>query len=234
MSSHQFGRVLLVGGSRGIGAAAAQALSTQCEELLSVSRTPAVAGRWIKADLAEDEGLDRVVAAVGDDRLDALLYLGGIWEDGAFTSAYDFAASPRAETRRVIAVNLVAPILLAQALIPAFRRARAPRLVLRGALSALPNAATREVANTASKAGLAGAAEALSLALGPEGIAVTLLHPGNVATPEVEDDIASGRFDPQTPIPLADLTETVLYALRLSSAARAGVLTLHQTGPFRQ
>ena len=94
----------------------------------------------------------------------------------------------------MIELNLVAPILLAQGLAPALAKTRNPRIVLMGANVGLPNLASREVANTAAKFGLQGAAEALNLSLREYGIGVSVVNPGNVATPEVLDDIAEGRF----------------------------------------
>jgi NAD(P)-dependent dehydrogenase (short-subunit alcohol dehydrogenase family) len=222
-------RVLIVGGSRGIGAAAASHLFAAGHEVLAASRGPAVAGLWIGADVATDAGIAAIVAAVGDAALDAFLYLGGTWEDGAFTDAFRFETSPPDETRRVLDVNLVAPILLAQALAPALRRAPNPRIVLMGALSSKDNAATSEVANTASKFGLRGAAQALTLAL--PGVGVTVVNPGNVATPEVETDIAEGRFGPQVPIAMADLLSALDFVLSCSAATTVAEIDLHQRHP---
>jgi 3-oxoacyl-[acyl-carrier protein] reductase len=73
-----------------------------------------------------------------------------------------------------------------------------------------------EVANTASKSGLRGAALALHLSLRSRAIAVTLINPDNVATPEVLTDMEEGRFGPQRPIPLSDLCATIDYILHLS------------------
>ena len=222
-------RFLIVGGSRGIGAAAAAHLVAQGHDVLAVSRGPAVAGTWVQADVTTDAGIAAIVAAVGDRAIDALLYLGGTWEEGAFTDAFRFDASPPEETRRVIAVNLVAPILLAQALAPALRRAPNPRILLMGALTSRDNAASPEVANTASKFGLRGAAQALTQAL--PGVGVTVVNPGNVATPEVEADIAEGRFGPQVPIPMADLLSTLDFVLSCSAATTVAEIDLHQRQP---
>lgn len=222
-------RFLIVGGSRGIGAAAAGHLAAQGHDVLAVSRGPAFAGTWVRADVTTDAGIAAILAAVGGTALDAFLYLGGTWEEGAFTDAYRFDASPPDETRRVLAVNLVAPILLAQALAPALRRAPNPRIVLMGALSSRDAAATPEVANTASKFGLRGAAQALMQAL--PGIGVTIINPGNVATPEVEADIAEGRFGPQVPIPMADLLSALDFVLSCSAATTVAEIDLHQRHP---
>lgn len=220
---------VVIGGSRGIGAAACRHLTGGGDRVIAVSRTPAVAGRWVKADVATDDGIAAVAEAVGGDTVDALLYLGGTWEEGAFTGAYRFDRSPIAETRSVLAVNLAAPILLAQALAPALARSANPRVVLIGALSGRDNAATVEVANTASKFGLRGAAQALRLAL--PGVGVTVLSPGNVATDEVVADIAAGRFGPQVPIPMADLLAALDFVLEISAATTVLELDLAQRQP---
>jgi 3-oxoacyl-[acyl-carrier protein] reductase len=223
--------IVIAGASRGIGAAAALHLDPTTARLMAVSRTRAVAGEWIEADLATDAGIDRVVDAVGDASLDALLYLGGTWERGAFTDAYRFLDSPPDETRHIIAVNLVAAILLAQRLAPALGRAANPRIVLIGSLSGRDGGATPEVANTASKFGLRGAAQALALSLHPLGIGVTVINPGNLATPEVETDIAEGRFGAQMPIPMADLLRTLDLVLSLSPDAVPAEIDLAQKHP---
>lgn len=222
---------VLVGASRGIGGEAAKHLVDQGHRVLAVSRSEAVASEWVRADLATDEGIDAVAAALGDDPLDGLLYLGGTWEEGAFTEDYDFARSPRAETRAVIAVNLVAPILLAQVLAPNLARAETPRIVLMGALSGLAGRASPEVANTAAKFGLQGAAHALTLSLREQGIGVSVINPGNVATPEVEDDIREGRFGDQVPIAMADMLATVDYLLAAGPSALPAEVTLEQMRP---
>ncbi|WP_395662430.1 SDR family NAD(P)-dependent oxidoreductase [Aestuariivirga sp.] len=223
-------RYLLVGASRGIGSAVARHLAARGAELLSVSRSAAVAGRWIAADVATEQGLDAIQSTVGDGPLDALLYLGGVWEEGAFTDSYTFARSSLAETRRVLDVNLVAPIELMRRLAPALSRSANPRALFIGSLSGIPGGATPEVANTASKFGLMGMAEALVPTLSGLGapIGITVLNPGNIATPEVEADIAEGRFPDQTPIPMIDLLATIDLVLSLSPASRVARIDLAQ------
>ena len=215
----------VVGGSRGIGGATTEHLVAQGHKVIAISRTPATAGTWVEADIGTDAGIARVVEAVQamlDDigekaGLDGLLFLGGVWETGAFTKDYDFLASPAEETRFLISVNLTAPILLAQALAVHLSRSHNPRIILNGALSGLPNAATHEVANTATKFGIQGVTEALNLALGGRGVGVTVVNFENVATPEVIDDIAKGLFGEQVPIPMRDVLATYDYLLKVSA-----------------
>ncbi len=143
-------RILVAGASRGIGLAVAEHLVSQCDRLLAVSRTEAPIGEWIQADLSKLAGVEIVANEIGEDRLDTLLYMGGTWETNAFTNQYRFEDCSDADIAQVIAVNLVAPIRLVKALLPALRRSENPKIIFMGALSGRDNFPGREVANSAS------------------------------------------------------------------------------------
>ncbi|MBW4620278.1 MAG: SDR family oxidoreductase [Cyanosarcina radialis HA8281-LM2] len=198
------------------------------DRAISVSRSQAVAGEWIQADISTSEGIESVAEAIGESVLDALLFMGGVWEDGAFTEQYDFMKSSDRETRYVIAVNTIAPIELTKQLAKNLAKSDNPRAIFIGALSGLDNSASVEVANTASKFGLRGAAQALKLALRDRRIGVTVINPGNVATEEVLTDIEEGRFSQQVPIPLADLISAIEWILSLSNTVDVGDINIHQ------
>jgi 3-oxoacyl-[acyl-carrier protein] reductase len=218
-------RIVVAGASRGIGAAVAAHFAARGDEVIALSRGTAPHGHWLSVDLAEAGQIASLPDRIGG-RVDALLYTGGIWEDGAFTNAYRFTASPPNEAQRVIAVNLTAPILLTQALLPLMPTGG--RVVFIGSLSALDNTASPEVANSASKYGLRGAAQALAKTLQPLGIGVGVINPGNVATDEVLSDISEGRFDDQVPIPMSDLLSAFDFALALTPASVATEINLAQ------
>lgn len=218
-------RIVVAGASRGIGLAVAAHYAAKGDEVLSLSRGEARAGRWLTCDLSQPGEIAALPARIGG-RVDALLYTGGIWEAGAFTDAYSFASSPPEEAAMILAVNLAAPILLTRALLPLM--SEGARVVFVGSLSGLDNTATVEVANSASKYGLRGAAQALALSLQPRGVGVTVINSGNIATAEVLTDIAEGRFDEQVPIPMADLLAAFDFALALSPASVAREINLAQ------
>jgi 3-oxoacyl-[acyl-carrier protein] reductase len=220
--------VVVVGASRGIGAAVAQHFTRQGHGVWSVCRGPAAAGRWIQADISGPEGIAAIAAAIGNAPLDALLFMGGVWEENAFTDAYDFLASGDAETRWVINVNAIAPIEITRALATNLAQAANPRAIYIGALTGLDNCPSVEVANTASKFGLRGAVQALRLALGGQNIGFTVINPGNVATEEVLLDIEAGRFEPQTPIPITVVTSAIDWLLTLPPSVDVQDLNLHQ------
>lgn len=219
-------RIVVIGASRGIGAAVAQHFVQKGDYVLSVSRNQPVAGEWIQADISTSEGIKLVADTIGESRLDALLFMGGVWEDGAFTEQYNFMQSSDRETRYVIAVNTIAPIELTKQLTKNLVKSDNPRAIFIGSLSGLDNSASIEVANTASKFGLRGAAQALKLALFDYKIGITVINPGNVATEEVVADIEEGRFLQQVPIPLADIISVVEWILILSKTVDIGEINM--------
>ncbi len=222
-------QIVVIGASRGIGAAVARHFAHKGDRIFSISRNQPVAGKWIQADISTSEGIELVANTIGDEfRLDALLFMGGVWEDGAFTEKYNFMASSDLETRYVIAVNTIAPIELTKQLADNLAKSNNPRAVFIGSLSGLDNSASIEVANTASKFGLRGAAQALKLALRDRKIGVTVINPGNVATEEVLADIEEGRFSQQVPIPLTDIISTIEWILTLSNTVDVGDINLQQ------
>lgn len=221
-------RILVIGASRGIGAAVAQHFAQQGDYVFSVSRTQPIAGEWIQADISTSEGIKSVADTIGESRLDALLFMGGVWEDGAFTEQYNFMQSSDRETRYVIAVNTIAPIELTKQLTKNLVKSDNPRAIFIGSLSGLDNSASVEVANTASKFGLRGAAQALKLALRDYKIGVTVINPGNVATEEVLTDIEEGRFSQQVPISLADIISAIEWILTLSKTVDIGEINMQQ------
>lgn len=213
-----FKTILVAGASRGIGLAVADHLIDQCDRLLAVSRTAAPVGEWVQADLSDLAGIKTVVNAIGDDALDALLYMAGTWETHAFTPQYRFETCSDEDTIRVIAVNLVAPIRLVKALLPALRQSENPKIIFMGALSGRDNFPGREVANSASKFGLRGVVHSLREELRSQRIGVTVINPGNVGTPEVLADLAAASLTGDEAIPLSDLLSIVDCILSLSRA----------------
>ncbi|MCG9886117.1 MAG: SDR family NAD(P)-dependent oxidoreductase [Cyanobacteria bacterium] len=211
-----FKTILVAGASRGIGLAVAEHLIGRCDRLLTVSRTAAPVGEWVQADLANLAGIETVVNAIGDNTLDALLYMGGTWETHAFTPQYRFETCSDGDIMRVIAVNLVAPIRLVKALLPALRRSDHPKIIFMGALSGRDNFPGREVANSASKFGLRGVVHALREELRSQQIGITVINAGNVGTPEVLADLAAANLTGDEAIPLRDLLAIIDCILSLS------------------
>ena len=73
-------KIVVVGASRGIGAAVAQHFAQKGDSLFSISRGQPIAGNWIQADISTPEGIKSIVSSIGESTVDALLFMGGVWE----------------------------------------------------------------------------------------------------------------------------------------------------------
>ena len=209
---------MIVGASSGIGRAIADFLSDQCEELITVSRRPAEVGTWIATDVTNPEEVNRLIQRVSGKRIDGLLYLGGTWEEHAFTDAYDFEKSSTQEIDNVLNVNLISPIKLIQRLLPNLRASANGKIIIMGAaVGGLNPGNSREVANTSSKFGLRGLVFSIRETLRYDKIGITLINPGNVATPEVLNDLRQEGKSEEHTIPLEDLFSIIECVLRLSN-----------------
>jgi NAD(P)-dependent dehydrogenase (short-subunit alcohol dehydrogenase family) len=206
--------ILITGASRGLGDAFSRGLGQPSDTLWLVSRSSppslqledGVRRHWIEADLSSAGVHEKIAEGVPD--LDVLIHNAGIWESTAFSSGYNFQKVPEAETRAVLEVNLIAPILLTQALLPKLKNSSNPKIILIGSINGLENVAMPEVAYSASKFGLRGVAHALREHLRDQQIGVTVLNPGSIAW--------SGNVDRQDLIPPTDIVRLVRAVIKTS------------------
>ena len=215
---------LILGASRGLGAAFAGYLPDAGDTAWLVSRNrpdaldrdDGITRQWIQADLSFEAAAAEIQAALGNTRLDVLLYNAGIWERGAFGGSYRFEDSPLAETQRLLAVNLSSTILSVQALLPNLRQSDNPKIILIGSTSGLENVQDKEVAYVASKFGLRGAAYALRESLRADRIAVTCINPGYIATEILYEDGPEAAIAQTSGIPMHDLVALARCLIALS------------------
>lgn len=190
------GRAALVTGGKRIGAAVAMALAEQgCDVALCyrTSRDEAEAtahairaldqrAAIVRADLAQPDDCRRLVAesvkALG--RLDVLFHLASIYEQVPYADLTD------AQWERVLAVDLRAAHLCAQAAVPHLRAGGRGRIVLFAdwvAASGRPRY-TGYVPYYVAKAGVIALAQALALELAADRILVNAIAPGPIRPPE--------------------------------------------------
>lgn len=188
-------RVLITGASRGIGAGCARALARhghdlaliarsadQLEELASELTGAGTTAVWAKADVSDHDDLQRAVNSCIDS-------LGGL--DAAVVNAGVSIRKPLTELgldawRTMVDVNLHGAVHTALTTIPAIKRAGGGHLVFISSISGrlpLKNGS----GYAASKWGVSGLAESLFQELRDDGIKVSLIYPGSVATKLVED-----------------------------------------------
>lgn len=107
--------------------------------------------------------------------------------------------------RRVIETNLTGPFLVTKALLPAMRRREGRRHIFNIVSVAGRQAFAGNGAYAASKFGLRGWTESLALELAPEGIRVTNVSPGYVAT-----DLVGGSAKGEDMVKPEDLARVVI------------------------
>ncbi|MFJ8277166.1 SDR family oxidoreductase [Streptomyces griseoviridis] len=185
------GKVALVtGGSRGIGAAVALRLAEDgadvaltyrgsaeaAEEVVAEITARGRSGWAVRADSAAPEAVSGAVAAVAErfTRLDILVNNAGVGAVGPV------GAVTREEIDRVLAVNVRAPYLYAQA---ALRHlAGGGRIVSVGSCVARRAAFPGSALHATSKAALIGFTKGMARELGPHGVTVNLVDPGPIDT----------------------------------------------------
>jgi NAD(P)-dependent dehydrogenase (short-subunit alcohol dehydrogenase family) len=209
--------VFITGAARGIGLALAKAYAAGGWRVLAGVRDPAKAAALDgiaeihRLDVEDDASVAALPAALEGEAVDLLINNAGV---------YGPESQPALEVggddfRHVLAVNTVGPVLVAQALLPALRRAKGAKVaVISSQMGALAGRGGGSVAYRASKAAVNKAAQVLAGELKGDGIAVAVLHPGWVRT---DMGGAGADIDPQTS---ARGIKAVLDGLDLSRTGR--------------
>lgn len=217
MASHQVH--LITGAGSGIGAAVASALHARGDELVLLARTQPRAhellqqydgARVVVADLSDPGHLEHALADANlPPRLDSVLHIAGV------VDLSPVADLPYAQIRSQLDVNLVAPMVLTRACLPALRAARG--LVLLVNSGAGLNAHAGWGAYAASKFGLRGFADALRAEEASHGVRVTSIFPGRTATPMQEKvhEQESADYEADRWIQASTVAESILHVLDL-------------------
>lgn len=179
---------LVTGASRGIGLAIARALVGAGARVAMLARSREVLERDAEAlaPLALPVPCDLSVASEVDRALDVVASALGtptilVSNAGAFALA-PVGAMPRADAERMLALNLLAPYHLANALVPLMRARGSGHVVTIGS-KADRHAFPENAAYAASKFGGRAMHEVLREELKGSGIRTSLVSPGSVDTP---------------------------------------------------
>jgi NAD(P)-dependent dehydrogenase (short-subunit alcohol dehydrogenase family) len=176
MSGRLAGRTALVtGGRRGIGAATAARLRAEGAEVAVVD---VVAAEGVhQADITDPEAMRAAVErAAHGGRLDVCVANAGVF------AGTPLVASELDEWRRVIEVNLVGTAVTFQAAARAMVADGGGGRLLATASVAAFSGTEGATAYCASKAGVVGLVSCLAVELGPHGITVNAVAPGEIET----------------------------------------------------
>lgn len=238
-------RVLITGGSSGIGLALAGVLLARGAQVaISGRRADRVAqalqdlkaqgfsAHGIVADVATAEGrvatLNGALAAFGG--LDVLVNNAGGVRAGRLET------TPEAELQAMIDVDLVAPILLTRAALPALR-ASGDATVVNVASGIALIGAPFYATYAAVKAGLARFGESLRRELKGEAIHVLTAYPGGTDTPMMASNRAGPDLgfarEPASAVAeaIADGIETDAFEVIRGGETRAQMITLNRENP---
>jgi 3-oxoacyl-[acyl-carrier protein] reductase len=225
---------LVIGGTRGIGAAVSRRLAADGASLAIVYRSRAAEAELLADEIAaagakpllvqadvSDAGalvgaIDAVLGHFG--RIDILVCVAGYAETGALDAYADGAFD------RVFAVNVRAPFIAAQKVAAAM--AAGGRIITIGSIVADRAPGAGVTLYAASKSALAGMTRGLARDLGPRGITANLVQPGPIDT---ERNPADGPNAEANRSPLAirrhGTAEEVAGLVAWLASAEAGFVT---------
>jgi short-subunit dehydrogenase len=223
--------LLILGASRGLGAALVEGLPRKGDRVFGLSRSEpawnrrssAIARDWIEADLCELSAVQNARQAIGKAPIDALLHVAGIWDEASFEAMHDD------EIAEILDVDLRSFLAFTRGLAPNLRRADHAKIVAIGSTSGVENCSDMTaVAYAAAKFGLRGACQALRQHFRKDGIAVTCLSPGSIASDVAFADGANAALKKHRGkrMPVADIVAVTRCILDLSPAACVKEITM--------
>lgn len=184
---------LVVGASRGIGAALVAQLAARGDAVVATSRTPSdglhPGVRWISGiDVASASGRSALREALAADSISTLIHNAGVLADDALDNV------EAASLEQQMQVNAFAPLLLTRELLRNFAPGAKLVYITSRMGSIADNTSGSHYGYRMSKAALNMAARSLSIDLKPRGMVVAVLHPGFVRTAMTG---GHGQMEPQ-------------------------------------
>lgn len=169
---------LVTGGSRGIGAAIVQRLLARGLPVVILDReapAEASAARFVQCDLTDLAATQAALGRIAEQN--AILWL---VNNAGIAAPATLEETTIEDFDRVVAINLRACILSAQAALPAMKAAGKGRIVTISSRAALGK--ELRTAYSATKAGVIGLTRTWALELAPHGITVNAIGPGPIET----------------------------------------------------
>lgn len=223
----KYNKVLITGGSGGIGRATIKRLIEDGYQIINADRVPPKTSEpgeeFVQVDLMDWDSAKATLAdiAARGDVLRVINNAGfirpGLLED---TTVSDFQA--------VVELNLRGPILIAQTFLPAMRQAKFGRIINIASRAALGK--ELRTAYSATKAGLIGMTRTWAFEGGPDGITVNAIGPGPIATElflsgNPPDSPKTKQIIEAIPVKRMGTPEDIAHAVASLIDDRAGFIT---------
>lgn len=199
-------RVIITGGSRGIGRAAVELFSHEGDKVAFIYCTADDAAADVakltgaipvKADVADDvscaSGMERAIEILGG--VDVLVCAAGVAYKNFFDSTTD------ADWHRIMEINAGGTYRCIRRVIPHMVRQKSGRIITTSSVWGT-NGASMEGVYSASKAAIIGMTKAVAKELAPSGITVNCIAPGVIDTDMNRDLSESDRDELAEEIPL--------------------------------
>ncbi|AWB35042.1 SDR family oxidoreductase [Orrella marina] len=220
-------KVLVTGASGGIGRAIAQRLTDDGYQIINIDlvepRNPVSGEVWIKADLTNvEEARTALEPLVKSGDVLRIVNNAGFIRPATLenTSIEDFQA--------VVDLNLRAPILVTQALMPAMRQAKFGRVVNISSRASLGK--ELRTAYSATKAGMLGMTRTWAMEAAADGVTVNAIGPGPIATElflsgNPPDSPKTRQIMETIPVKRMGTPEDIAHAVASLIDDRAGYIT---------
>lgn len=176
-------RILVTGGTRGIGEAIAERLTRGGGNVIATARTSPAGGahdRFVQADVSARVGIDRIVEAVMDrlGGLDILIHNVG----GSAAPGGGALALSDDDWQHAFDTNLFAAVRLDRAFLPAMLKQGSGVIIHISSIQRTLPLYEATLAYAAAKAALTNYSKGLSKEVGPKGIRVNTVAPGYTET----------------------------------------------------
>ena len=218
MNRFQNKRALVTGASSGIGQAIALALAAEGAQIHAVARNwPEPPADWQlhNADFTVEADVKRLAAEVSASTtpLDLVIHCAGVLEIGAV------AEFSLAQLDKMYQVNVRAPFLLTQLLLPDLTKSSGQIVFMNSSAAIAPNAALAGYSST--KAALKLVADCLRLEVNASGVRVMSVYPGKTASAMQQraHELAGKTYDAANLMQPDDVAQMVISALALPKTA---------------
>jgi NAD(P)-dependent dehydrogenase (short-subunit alcohol dehydrogenase family) len=185
-------RVLVTGGTKGIGEAIVHRFALSGASLATTARSEPTAGRtsvlFIKADLGTARGAQNVVDRIQQEwgGLDVLVNNAG----GTETKAGGFEVLTDEDWQSILDVNLLAAVRLDRAFLPGMIERKSGVVIHISSVAHRLPFPNSTLAYAAAKAALSTYSKGLAKAVAPKGLRVTTISPGFIETTGAKGMIA--------------------------------------------